>query len=101
MMPTPFILTAAFVFFLFPFEKSNDFQVKKEKEVKNNAPMSVNLHLRSNNNITTGYSDDIKKDQNKAKKTNLVLPLEAFTESAMEIEDWMKSPKTWKKNNEL
>jgi hypothetical protein len=101
MTPTSFILTATFVFFLFPFEKSSNFQVKKEKEVKNNTPMSVNLHLSSNNNITTGNSDDIKKDQNKAKKTNLVLPSEAFTESALEIEEWMKSPKTWKNNNEL
>lgn len=101
MMPTPFILTAAFVFFLFPFEKSHDFQIKKEKEVKNNTSMSVNLHLRSDNNNPTGNSDDIKKGQIKTKKINLVLPSETFTESTLEIEDWMKSPKKWKNNIEL
>jgi hypothetical protein len=101
MTPTSFILTAAFVFFLFPFEKSSDFQIKKEKEVENNTSMSVNLHLRSNNNNPTGNSDEIKKGQMKTKKINLVLPSETFNEPTLEVEDWMKSPKTWNNSNEL
>jgi uncharacterized protein YeeX (DUF496 family) len=100
-MSTPFILTATFVFFLYPFEKSSDFSIKKEKEVKNNSTMSVDLHLRSNNNITTGYSDDTKKVQDNTKIINLVIPSQAIIESTMEIEDWMISQKTENSNNDF
>lgn len=100
MIPTSFIFTATFFFLLFPMRNSGDQSIQKEKEVKNFSSMSVNLHFNSTPKNSRHDSDTDKKTILEFDKKTLELPPESFTETPLQLESWMKSPKNWSNNKD-
>lgn len=94
MTPTSFILTASFLLLLFPLRYSREYSVKKEKELKMVNPISVSLHIKSSEAKANFVSEPQVVLTNSEVK-NLALPEESFNEEALELESWMKNPKTW------
>ncbi len=101
MLPTSFILTTAFVLFLFPQGISKDYGIKKEQAMKNNTSISIDLNLGSGKKKALDPSNNYNKVKPESNKTNSVLPSETFTEKPVQLEEWMKSPKTWNHKNEF
>jgi hypothetical protein len=83
---------------LFPVRNSPHQNLKKEKELKNNTSISVNLHLKSVHDNAGDNLNAKKKNLGTPDSLNLVLPPDAFTEESLQLEDWMKNPKKWNKN---
>jgi hypothetical protein len=97
MIPTSILIVATSFLFILPVHNSTGTAAKRGNDVKTYSTMSVNLHLSTahkKNNETPG--SDLKPES-KAQVKNLSLPPEKFQEATLELESWMKSPKTWNK----
>jgi len=101
MIPASFILTAAFVLFLFPQGISKDYGIKKEQAMKNNTSISIDINLGSGIKKAINPSYNESKVSPESNKINSVLPSESLTENPVQMEEWMKSPKTWNTKNEF
>ena len=98
MIPASFIFVATFVYLLFQGPDSKESRIKKEEKVQNYSSLSVNLHLMTS---YSSFKDNLDSNLNADKKTvkvNLELPPERFSEKPLELESWMKNPKSWSKN---
>jgi hypothetical protein len=97
MIPTSILIAATAFFLILPVHNSNGTATKKRNDVKTYSTMSVNLHLNTahKKNLTTPGSE--LKPESKSVIKNLSLPPERFSEKPLELESWMKAPKTWNK----
>jgi len=99
MIPSFFIFAATFVFLLFPVRQSGDYSIKKEKEAVNNNSLSINLRVNSASQGSDTMNQS--KDQLETTKTaSYELSPENFTDSPLEMESWMQSPKKWNSNTD-
>jgi len=94
MNPTSFVLIISLIILLFPFKTLEKPSAKSEKEIKNNTSVSVSLHL----NTSSGNKNDL---QNSQKKETFELSPEYFEEDPLQMEAWMKSPKSWNTKQDL
>lgn len=88
MNPTSFVLIISVIIFLLPFGSPEKPAAKSEKEIKNSTSVSVNLNL----NTSPEKMSDSKNSQ--IKETYELTP-EYLEEDPLQIEEWMKSPKSW------
>jgi hypothetical protein len=100
MIPTSLIYALPFSLILLPAQiyRAHPMEQEKGKTEKNLTSMSVNLQLSYSHEkskiIPVTNSEGITKPVSK----NLLLPPEKFTEAPLQMEEWMKSPKSWNNN---
>jgi len=98
MTQVSFIYALILLIFLFPAGVSKDPSAKKEKEVKNFNPISVNLHLNPSKAIDN--SSSIIYLQVEVNKGSGITELtdDSFVETPLDLESWMSNPKNWNIN---
>jgi len=101
MIPTTLILTASFVFLSLPNVNNYDRLEFKEKPVKNNSSVSINLHIGDSSKALGFASYSPNVNVKNSLHSSLAEPAEPFTENPIELEDWMKYPKKWNNKNEI
>ena len=95
MIPISLILKLTLFFLVIPQGNSGNQSIQKEKEVKNFSSISVNLKFNSTYKNSDNISDADQNTFSESENKILELPPESFTETPLQMESWMKSPKNW------
>lgn len=101
MIPTSLILTAGLAFLLTGQPTTGGITRIKEKPVKTNSGVSINVHIGTNRTINNVESNSPKTNKTKPEVSVKAKDEELISEKTIELEDWMKSPKEWNNNNEF